>query len=135
MGYESKIIIVHRIESEKADGGKYVYGDEIARFDLCKMGWSEVRGVSFPGLFKNEIDFSLYNVNEHDDPEKEYPERHYREDAYGEICKWASADKVIYWLEKSNVTKEWCRARLLLNFLKSLQSENLSNICVVHYGY
>ena len=41
MGYESKIIIVDRRESEYPNGNKWVHGSEIARFDMAKMGYEK----------------------------------------------------------------------------------------------
>lgn len=56
MGYESKIIIVERHEHEKLDGTLLPYGDDIACFDLSKMGYEQVNGKAFPAVFTNEID-------------------------------------------------------------------------------
>lgn len=135
MGYESRIIVVHRIENEYPNGEKWVFGDEIARFDLCKMGYEHIDGVSFPGLFKTPIDFDLHNINEYDDPDKVYPERHYREDCYGVLCCSADIDSVMAWLEKSEAMREWWRAQLFYNFLKTLKESGLDNLTLVHYGH
>lgn len=51
MGYESKIIVVERHVHDNPDGGTWVYGSEIARFDLSKMGYEQVWGqTSLPCL-------------------------------------------------------------------------------------
>lgn len=128
MGYESKIIIVERHEHEKLDGTLLPYGDDIACFDLSKMGYEQVNGKAFPAVFTNEIDFDLYCVD---------PEKPTRVDMYGDICKWADVEDVIDWLEASNVAKTYRRAKLFLDFVRCLRShlDDFGQLCVVHFGY
>lgn len=67
MSYESRIFIVERHEHKT-----WVYGNEIARFDLCKMGYYMFDGKSFRDLFKKEIDFDL-NINVEDKEHYDIP--------------------------------------------------------------
>ena len=131
MSYESKVFIIERIETESG----WVGGAEIARFELCCMGYELVNGRGFRDIFKTPIDFDLdLNVNE----ESEYykPEL-YREDAYGTPCKSASIPFVLDWLEHSRVLHEYRRAALFYDFLKVLQSRanEYGEILLVHYGH
>ena len=135
MGYESKIVVIDRREHEAT--GKHpawVYGSEIARFDLSKMGYERVDGKEFREVFSAPIDFDLYVAN--DDGEI-HPDEYWREDCYGEHCKMASVDDVLQWLEKSEVLKEYRRAKLFYDFLRVLKEhENeYQQIVLVHYGY
>lgn len=127
MSYESRVYIVERNEYDN-----WVYGSEIAKFDLCKMGYHMFDGKSFRDLFKKEIDFDL-NINADYDPED------YRTDAYGEHCKYTNIDVVIYWLEIYIKETHYRRAELLLNFLYTLKEQikkgMWGEICIVHYGY
>lgn len=129
MGYESKIIVVERHVHDTPDGETWVYGSEIARFDLSKMGYEKVWGADFPDMFTEPIDFDLYNMG--GDSETT------REDCYGEHCKWAALVDIIEWLEQSETGKEYRRAKLFLDFCKALQShkDEYGQIVLVHYGY
>ena len=134
MGYESKIIIVERTEHELPNGGTWVYGDELARFDLSKMGYDKFDGVWFPGLFTIPIDFDLY-VRE--SPE-DVPDSFYRVDCYDEHCKYTTdIDRVIAWLEKFDEVEHYRRASLFRDFLRVLKEhkDEYNEICIVHYGY
>lgn len=135
MGYESRVFIIERSE---CCGGKFVYGDEIARFELCKMGNEVVNYKYFTDVFKTPIDFDLHDIGE--DPNcEEYREEDYRTDQYGEHCKYASIDSVLEWLESSETVnvEKYRRAVLLRDFLKMLKdrSSDFGNIVVVHYGH
>ena len=127
MGYESKVIAIERTEYN----GK-AYGDEIARFDLAKMGYETVDGKPFRGSFHTPIDFWLYNM--YDKVEKESD---YYCDYYGEHCKWATIGEVKSWLEKSEVVKTYRRAKLLYDFLSALEKnqKDFHDIVLVHFGY
>lgn len=131
MGYESRIFIVERSEHKT-----WVYGSEIARFDLCKMGYYMFDGKSFRDLFKKEIDFDLdINVEDKD----HYDPEDYRTDAYGEHCKYTDIETLIYWLEIYTKEENYRRAELFLNFLYTLKEQikkgMWGEICIVHYGY
>lgn len=130
MGYESKIIIVDR----KAHDGGFVFGDELARLDLSKMGYDLFDGKMFRDLFSTPIDFDL-NVNSSDEV---VPDSFYREDRYGEHCKYTTdIDGVIEWLERSEEHDHYRRAALFLDFLRVLKTHQgeYNQICLVHYGY
>lgn len=134
MGYESKIIIADRHDCTTPICGGRVYGCEIARFDLAKMGYSVYGGKRFTDLFTTPIDFDL-----HVNPGKEnQEENYYKMDRYGEICKYtADIDGVISWLEQSELDDPYRRAKLFLNFLRVLKEsvQDFNQIVLVHYGY
>lgn len=125
MGYESRIHIVVPLEH---------YGDEIARFDLCKMGYEYVDGRAFREIFEREIDYSLYYTPTYnEDVDWRVPQN---EDCYGDVCGATDLDTVIEWLEKSDVAKEWSRAACTLECLKAIRKQyGNDGIDVVHYGY
>lgn len=131
MGYESRIYIVERHEYKT-----WAWGSEIARFDLCKMGYYMFDGKSFRDLFKKEIDFDL-NINVED--KEHYNPEDYRTDAYGAHCKYTDIETVIYWLEIYIKEENYRRAELFLNFLYTLKEQikkgMWGEICIVHYGY
>lgn len=143
MGYDSKIIIVDRREHKDKDGNLVcVYGAEIAQFDLCKMGYNKYPVDnydvlrSFRELFTIPIDFDLSVQNE--DSNKEYPAEYWREDMYGEHCKYTTDIKsVMAWLRQSEEHEHYRRASLLLDFLASLlnHAHDWAQLCLVHYGY
>lgn len=135
MGYESKIVVVERITCEYPNGKSFVIGDEIARFDLCKMGYEKVSGKVFWKVFTTPIDFDIYLNTEQ--PEKDYDPEYWRTDCYGDHCTWATVDDVIDWLEQSESAKTYRRAKLFLDFCKALkaQESDYKQICLVHYGY
>lgn len=136
MGYESKIIIVERTEHELQDSNKWVCGGELARFDLSKMGYDRFDGKCFTDLFTVPIDFDLY-VNQEQSDELP-PPNFYREDCYGEHCKYtADLDGLIGWLEQSEEHEHYRRAALFLDFLRVLKDhkDEYNEICLVHYGY
>ena len=142
MGYESKIIIVDRRENECPNGNKWVHGSEIVRFDMSKMGYEKYPVYNyddrraFRDLFTIPVDFDLY-VNQESKDEVPPPE-FYREDCYGEICKYTTdIDAVIAWLRQSEAHDHYRRAALLLDFLVSLRqhTEDWTQLAIVHYGY
>ena len=142
MGYESKIIIVDRREHKDTGKSTWTYGAEIAQFDLGKMGHERYPVgnydvlQSFRELFTVPIDFDLSVQNE--DSDKVYPDEYWREDMYGEHCKYTTdLDGVICWLEQSEAHEHYRRAALFLDFLRVLQEhkDEYSQICLVHYGH
>lgn len=133
MGYESKVFVILRHEVKPLNGmPPFCYGEEIARFDLCKMGWEQINGRSFSSLFDIPIDFDLYN------PIEEIKET--RKDCYGDLCRMTSAERVIKWLEKSEVAKDYRRAKLFLDFCRALRVREREfsddgTVVLVHFGY
>ena len=129
MGYESMVFVVERKEIQPLNGmPMWVHGDEIARFDLCKMGWEQINGRPFSGVFDEPIDFDLY-------VDRDTAER---VDCYGDECKMASVDRVMKWLGASQVLKEYRRAQLFYAFLGALKEREQDfegDIVLVHYGY
>ena len=130
MGYESKIIVVERFKPDMTDGKGY--GDEIARFDLSKMGYETVDGIPFRGVFHTPIDFDLYGMYREIEKDSDY-----YTDCYGEHCKWATIEEVKAWLEKSEVLKTYRRAKLFYDFLCALEQRqsDFRQIVLVHFGY
>lgn len=131
MGYESKIIVVERHQHDS-----FVFGDELARFDLCKMGYDFHDGKQFRNLFTVPVDFDLY-VNQSSSSEEE-TEDFYRVDKYGEHCKYTTdIDGVIGWLELSEAHDHYRRAALLLDFLRVLKSRQneYGQLVLVHFGH
>lgn len=135
MGYESKIVIMDRHEYKKPNGDKWIFALEISTFDLSKMGYEKANGHTFHDIFKTPIDFDLYIQNE--DANNVYPAEYWREDCYGEHCKYTTIENVIAWLEQSKTAKTYRRAKLLLNCLYSFRDiqNEFTQLCVVHYGY
>lgn len=135
MGYESKIVIVERTSGTYPSGKNFVSASEIARFDLCKMGYEQVNGKEFHKIFTIPIDFDIYVRT--DEPEQDYDPEYWRVDCYGDHCAWATVDDVIDWLEQSQVVNEYRRAELFLDFCKALKAHesDYKQICLVHYGY
>ena len=134
MGYESKIVIVERCEMPAPNGNILVWGNELARFDLAKMGYETVNGKTFPKAFTNPIDFDLYVDENSNETGSEY----FRTDKYGDHCNWATVDEVIAWLEgASDDIKRYRRAALFLDFLRVLREheKDYEQVCVVHYGF
>lgn len=134
MGYESRIFVIER---KVLNDFGYTIGSEIARFDLCKMGYDKVNGIEFREVFKTPIDFNIYSGWE--DPDKEYDEEDYRVDLYGEHCKYAPVDDVINWIEehmKSDGYEYYRREALFLDFIKSLKEhkDDYSELVLVHFG-
>lgn len=133
MGYESKIVIVERSAYDNP-GGTWVYGAELARFDLSKMGYDYFDGKMFRELFTVPIDFDLY-VNQSNEVEAE---DFYKIDCYGDHCKYTTdIDGVIAWLEQSEEKDHYRRAALFLDFLRVLKTHlnEYNQIALVHYGY
>lgn len=134
MGYESIVFVIVRREIKPLNGmPTFAYGDEIARFDMCKMGYEQVDGRSFPAIFDMPIDFDLYSPIEGGKEET-------RTDMYGDVCGMTSAERVIEWLERAEVTKDYRRAKLLLGCLRAVREHEHEftddgEIVIVHYGY
>lgn len=131
MGYESKVLVINREELVKG----YNIGSEIARFDLCAMGSNPHNGVMFNELFTTPIDFDVYVRNQTED---DGTEDFYKTDCYGEHCKFTSdVDSVISWLEQAEEKEHYRRAKLFLNFLKTLRDsvDDFEELVLVHYGY
>lgn len=130
MSYESRVFVIDR--HDHGDG--FVYGGEIARFNLSSMGYEYVSGKQFRDVFKTPIDFDLDIPA---DESGEYKPELYREDCYGHSCKYATIAAVMEWLEKSTVLREYRRAKLFYDFLKVMQEHESEyrEIVLVHYGY
>ena len=125
MGYESRIYVVEPLSDK--------YGNVIAMFDLCKMGYDLIRGKSFPDLFKIEQyeNFSFYS-DDGNTPIKKDP--------YGDTVKKAASNiEVIEWLNtyiriEGGAENAWWRAVVFRDFLKSLERHEMCYE-LYHYGY
>lgn len=141
MGYESRLHIIRRIDW----GSGNIWGDEIAVFDMGKMGREEATCIdgekrTFRKVFTRDIDFDL-DIDVPDGCDK-------RTDAYGEWCQWATPEEVYLWLRHSQLTEYYDRAKLLQEYLYALvrmldearrfgakdEIGRKDEICVVHYG-
>lgn len=134
MGYESKIFVMRRIENYPRNNNTepIIYGIEIARFDLCKVG-----GTRFTQLFCIPIDFTMNGDMVGDE------EADLTEDKYGEQCKYAEVSDVVEWIENQIKTDDYCRWKPFLAMLKEFNSEEWKmsskfkqeRLIVVHYGH
>lgn len=130
MSYESKVLVIDR-----TPGWRATIGREIARFDLCSMGYDVYDGKCFRELFTTPIDFDVYVRSQEEDDETE---DFYRTDCYGEHCKYTKDfDSVISWLEQAEEKEHYRRAKLFLNFLKGLRDsvKEFDELVLVHYAY
>lgn len=119
MGYESKIYVVdkHTLHNE--------WDEVIATFDLCKMGYGLIDGVSFRGLFTEPVG-CMYA----DDGDTEI-----HEDCYGDAVQGAPIHKVIHWLNKWLKDHDYSRAKAFYALLKSMAKEVDGDLWCFHYGY
>lgn len=122
MGYESRIYIVkkHALIPNDAE-----WDEVIATFDLCKMGYDLIDGVSFRGLFKAPVG-CMYG----DDGNTEIIE-----DCYGDDVEGAPIRVVIHWLYKWLKTNDYGRAKVFYSLLKSMAKEIGGDLWCYHYGY
>lgn len=129
MGYESRIYVIDRKKSDD-----FVYGAEIARFDLSKIGYEVVAGKTFRDVFTAPIDFDIDNGA---DESGDYVPDDFRVDNYGEHCKYTDIQTVIDWLQSSETAKEYRRAALFLDFLRvlSARESEYRELVLVHFGY
>lgn len=118
MGYESKIYITRK--SEYSD-----WHEVIATFDLCKMGWDKIDGLSFRDLFTEPVG-TMYA----DDGDTEI-----RQDIYGDAVEGAPINKVIHWMYKWLKVNDYYRARVFYTLLKSIAKELGGDLWCYHYGY
>lgn len=124
--YGSKIYVVTVYNVS----GLKPYGNQIAIFDLCKMG-DRYNGLSFTDLFDYYNDCSIYA----DDGNTEIIE-----DCYGEkLTCTDDIKKVVEWLEEAENKETYRRAELFLDFLKTILKQQeqgkWGNIRLIHYGY
>ena len=115
MGYESRIFVVNKYETEVCS--------IIADLRLSKMP------SDFVELFKQEIDFDFY-LDWNDEPVKE--------DCYGKKLTYAKIEDVYNWLEAHEQTefRRWRLARYTLKpFVQDASDWCDCNLCVVHFGY
>jgi len=138
MGYESTIIVVQRSIVKMPNGKEWVHGEEIARVELCKMGYERVNGREFREVFTKPIDFNLYNFKSMDESTV-YDDEEYRTDVYGAHCNMAQIDDVLQWLEASKVytVDKYRRATLFHDILLTLKEhqDNYAPIWLVHVGH
>ena len=121
MGYESKIYVVQREKNEKN-----YYGQIIAMFDLCNMGY----GNGWKELFKTEVKYDVFIENGNEETKK---------DCYGETLKEAPIEAVIEWLENYIARGEtYRRLNPCLNMLKGFNLDEWGygdGLYIIHYGY
>jgi hypothetical protein len=132
MGYESRLFIVDRKSINQKNKPPYVFGEKIAEFDLCKMGYDRIDGKTFTDNFKIDLDFDVYSDDYCPDCGNEI---NISIDRYGEKCKGAKVETVIGWLEKYEQQDHYRRIPPVLAFLKALQPDEWQELIVVHFGY
>lgn len=121
MGYESRLYVVNRVEI-KFNGELYrVWGEKLARFDMCCIGLYNPEFV-----FATPIDFPI----EYDDNDEEV-----YDDMYGKRCGMASVSAVISAIEALEEREHYRRFKPLLGFLKALDESEWDDLRVVHFGY
>lgn len=125
MGYESKVYIVQESTSGYVDHDGLVWGDVVAMFDLCRMGWESYYGKTFSQLFDQERTCYFYS----DDGNTQIVD-----DKYGDPIQKADKKEVIKWLRKFCKENEWYRAKLLLSCLETLEKSGEA-YSVYHFGY
>jgi hypothetical protein len=120
MGYESRVFIVNRNETEH-NNKVYVWGEKIA--DI-KMG-SMYNG--FTDLFSKKIDYKIFVDSVEEDTQT---------DKYGDTMTYTNCETVITYLENLIANGEnYRRLTMLLGLLKGIDESQWDNIQVVHYGY
>ncbi len=115
MGYESKIIIVNRVEPTWSE---LAFAEVIAEFKLCCVGYE------FKEAFTEPIDFELY-----------VGDTATQTDCYGELCKMADVDDVINALEALAKKESYRRFAPAIGLLKGFNVDEWDDLKVVHYGY
>lgn len=117
--YESRIYIYNRIEHE-GRLAPWIYGEEIARFEMCGMP------QGFTDIFTEKKDFNIYA----DDGNTEITE-----DKYGAPLRACSVKKLEAWLAGKIKTDDYRRLKPLLAFLQALNPDEWDELIAVHYGY
>lgn len=129
MGYESKLFIINR-----RDHGFGVYGQKLAELDMCNMGCNKDH-VYFNEIFKNMIDFDLYEI----DYDKAEDEEDFRVDSYGKHCCWATIDEVVSYMKGLIEDGEtYWRLKPAIATLEAWKAVNTGlsdDPIVVHWGY
>ena len=121
MGYESRIFVVNRSETELDNGKIYVWAEKIADIKMCKMY------NGFTDLFKKKIDYALFIDSESEDTQT---------DKYGDIMTYTDCETVITYLENLIANGEnYRRLSILLGLLKGIDIAQWNEIQIVHYGY
>lgn len=97
------------------------YGEIIARFDLCKIGYD-----SFYDIFKTPIEYEIFaEDNNHKT----------NTDNYGDHIKSADFSTVIDWLETNGRKMNYRRIAPFLAMLKGFDLSAWKDLEIVHYGY
>lgn len=128
MGYESRIYIMRRNEIMNEHMDKpLIYADEIAEFDLCKLGYEH--GNIVRDAFKMPIDFDFYMNG--DEPT--------RGDAYGKLLKYCGIRELHKALLEYYEKVKYRRIPPLIACLSALIGDSDKwtdgELIAVHYGY
>ena len=121
MGYESRLYIVRRSGYVLPNGNTWVYGEEIAQFNLCVMN------PAFRAAFTKEIDYTVYDEGEATS-----------EDKYGDKLRSADVQTVIDVLRSCEAEEHYRRIPPVIAALeayKAAAGEWENEIEVVHFGY
>lgn len=128
MGYESRIYIMRRNEIINEYMNKpHIYYDNIAKFDLRKLGYDH--GGIVWRVFTKPIDFDFYANG--DDPT--------REDAYGKPLKYCGIKELNKALLEYYEKEKYRRIPPLIACLSALIDDSDAwtdgELIAVHYGY
>ena len=125
MGYESKIYVIQEHGIPHNDEG-LPYGEVLAMFDLCKMGYELYNGCSFRDLFSEERTCFFYG----DDGNTII-----KEDCYGSPIEKARNNlEVIEWLKAMLKDEHYGRAKAFKKYLDALEKEGME-YSLYHFGY
>ena len=122
MGYESRLYVINRVELKTSwdDVVVDVWGEKLAMFNMCCVGWDHT------AIFKTPIDFPV-EYTESGDP--------VYNDLYGKRCCMASVSDVISAVEALEEQNHYRRFNPLLGFLRGLNESEWGDLRVVHFGY
>lgn len=117
MEYESRIYVTRKAEN-------FDWDEVIAVFELCKMGWDTVNGVTFRNLFTEPVG-EMYGEDGNTRIET---------DMYGDAVEGAPIGKVIAWLDRWLKDHDYPRARVFHTMLESMTLEIPGDLWCYHYG-
>lgn len=125
MGYESKLIVVDRCELEAPNGSTWVFADEIAIFDLDKMGYDN---HDFYDAFKEEIDFKVFVDSRDEETDT---------DCYGDKIKSADWEALLAALKRIEAEDHYRRLPPVIAMLEAFYAarDEWHDLRVLHYGY
>jgi len=122
MGYESRFYVVEKTDISSIDDDNKKYASEIAKFDMCKMGY----GSHTLKLVKESPKTECYIFS--DDGNTKI-----LEDKYGDPLKELDIKPLIKALKKDD--DGYRRVKPFIAFLEALNPKQWRDIKIIHYGY